>query len=389
MKSSPRAAPGPTTSPAPIPASPRFKPALMSFMDMFHGNLVPGFSRALTVLGTVVVQHGSTIVLDSGRKSISIDFVLPIMVPYPFYQARFFAEEHALFDVDERCPLELGDTVELVPGYAPSTVNLYDAFHVVEGGVVTEIWPVIPRGPGHVGILAGAILMKTSLPKPVSAQEFEQLFRKLCNWGRWGEDDERGTLNYITPDHVKAAARLVRTGRSVSLSLPINTVAGPDNPRPALHYMIHRHESDLPEGAPRFATDFLASEFHGDSFTHIDALCHVSYQGKLYNGKPVASVTGRGAKLQDITAFAHGIVGRGVLLDIPRLRGVPWLEPGEAVTPEELEAAEKAQGVTLGEGDILLFRTGHHRRRLERVPGTTDMTAKEKRAFMSRPCSAP
>jgi kynurenine formamidase len=211
--------------------------------------------------------------------------------------------------------------------------------------------------------------MKTlTLPEPVSAQEFEQLFRKLSNWGRWGQDDERGTLNYIKPEHVKTAAGLVRTGRSVSLSLPINTVAGPDNPRPALHYMIHRHESDLPVGPPRFATDFLASEFHGDSFTHVDALCHVSYQGTLYNGKPVSSVTGRGAQLQDITAFAHGIVGRGVLLDIPRLRGVPWLEPGEAVTPQELEAAEEAQGVRLGAGDILLFRTGHHRRRLELGP---------------------
>jgi len=125
------------------------------FMDMFHGTLVPGFSRALTVLGTVIIQHGNTIVLDCGRKSISIDFVSPVMVPYPFYQARFFAEEHALFDVDERCQLQLGDTVELVPAYAPSTVNLYDAYHVVEGGVVTEIWPVIPRGPGHVGILTG------------------------------------------------------------------------------------------------------------------------------------------------------------------------------------------------------------------------------------------
>jgi D-serine deaminase-like pyridoxal phosphate-dependent protein len=125
------------------------------FMDMFHGNLVPGFSRALTVLGTVVVQHGRTIVLDAGRKSIGIDFVLPTMAPYPSYQARFFAEEHALFDVDDRCRLELGSTVELVPGYAPTTVNLYDAYHVVEGGVVTEIWPVIPRGPGHVGILDG------------------------------------------------------------------------------------------------------------------------------------------------------------------------------------------------------------------------------------------
>jgi D-serine deaminase-like pyridoxal phosphate-dependent protein len=125
------------------------------FMDMFHGMLVPGFSRSLTVLSTVVIQHGSTIVLDSGRKSISIDFVPPVMVPYPFYQARFFAEEHALFDVDDRCQLKLGDTVELVPGYAPSTVNLFDVYHVVEGGVVKEIWPIIPRGPEHVGILAG------------------------------------------------------------------------------------------------------------------------------------------------------------------------------------------------------------------------------------------
>jgi kynurenine formamidase len=209
--------------------------------------------------------------------------------------------------------------------------------------------------------------MKT-LPKPVSRQEFEQLFQKLSNWGRWGPEDERGTLNYITPEHIQSAARLVRTGRSVSLSLPVNTVAGPDNPRPALHYMIRRHEADLPEGPPRFATDFLASEFHGDSFTHIDALCHVSHQGNLYNGKPASSVTGLGAKLQDITAFAHGVVGRGVLLDIPRLRGVPWLEPGEAVTPEELEAAERSQDIRLGEGDILLFRTGHHRRRLELGP---------------------
>ncbi len=101
------------------------------FMDNFHGNLVPGFSRALTVLGTVVIQHGNTLVLDSGRKSIGIDFVLPSMLDYPIYQARYFAEEHALFDVDDRCPLNLGDTVELTPGYAPSTVNLYDAYHVV------------------------------------------------------------------------------------------------------------------------------------------------------------------------------------------------------------------------------------------------------------------
>ena len=125
-----------------------------TFMDNFHGNLVPGFGRALTVLGTVVIQHGNTIVLDSGRKSVGIDFVLPTMVDYPFYQARYFAEEHALFDVDGRCRLKLGDTVELIPGYAPTTVNLYDAYHVVEKDVVVDIWPIVPRGPGHSGILA-------------------------------------------------------------------------------------------------------------------------------------------------------------------------------------------------------------------------------------------
>jgi D-serine deaminase-like pyridoxal phosphate-dependent protein len=122
------------------------------FMDNFHGNLVPGFSQALTVLGTVVIQHGNTIVLDAGRKSVGIDFVLPTMVDYPYYQARYFAEEHALFDVDERCHLKLGDTMELIPGYAPTTVNLYDAYHVVENGVVVDIWPIVPRGPGRDGV---------------------------------------------------------------------------------------------------------------------------------------------------------------------------------------------------------------------------------------------
>ena len=123
------------------------------FMDNFHGNLVPGFSRGLTVLGTVIINHGKTIVLDSGRKSVGIDFVLPTMVDYPDYQARYFAEEHALFDVDDRCHLKLGDTVELTPGYAPTTVNLYDAYHVVEKNVVVDIWPIVPRGPGYGGIL--------------------------------------------------------------------------------------------------------------------------------------------------------------------------------------------------------------------------------------------
>ena len=124
------------------------------FMDLFHGDLVPGFSPALTVLATVVGHHGSTIILDAGRKSIGIDHVLPMMTAYPYYTERSYHEEHALFHVDDRCTLGLGDTAELIPGYAPTTVNLYDVYHVVEDGVVVDIWPIRPRGPGHGGILA-------------------------------------------------------------------------------------------------------------------------------------------------------------------------------------------------------------------------------------------
>jgi kynurenine formamidase len=205
---------------------------------------------------------------------------------------------------------------------------------------------------------------KTS-PTFTSAEQFDQLFRRVSNWGRWGPDDEKGTLNYLTPEHVRSSAALVRSGRTVSLSLPINTVAGPDNPRPSVHYMVKTHDIRPAHGEPRFAGDYLGSELHGDSRTHVDALCHVSYKGKLYNGKSPETVTSRGATLMDITAYAHGIVGRGVLLDIPRFRKVKWLELGEAVTAEEIEAVERFQSVRLGEGDIFLFRTGHHRRRLE------------------------
>ena len=140
------------------------------------------------------------------------------------------------------------------------------------------------------------------------------------------------------------------------MAVPINKVAGPDNPRPVAHYMAHLFEIDPAFGEPGFCLDFVAGEIHGDCHTHIDALCHVAYKGKLYNGKSASAVTAHGPRFQDITTYAHGVVGRGVLLDIPRLRGVKWLEPGEAVTREELEMCEKAEGVSLRGGDILVFQ---------------------------------
>jgi kynurenine formamidase len=202
----------------------------------------------------------------------------------------------------------------------------------------------------------------------VSLQEFEQIFESVKNWGRWGPDDQLGTLNLITPEHVRGAAALVQSGRRVSMEIPINTVAGPDNPNPAIHFVSQAHDIDIGSGGLRFGLDFLGMACHGDCHTHVDALCHISYDGLTYNGKQATEVltTQGGTSLGiDAVAGSGGVVGRGVLLDIPRLRGVKWLEPGEAVTRAELEACEEAEGVHLGEGDIFVYRTGHHRRRLE------------------------
>lgn len=217
-----------------------------------------------------------------------------------------------------------------------------------------------------LGIKAVLMNAQASTRNPMSLEAFEQLFKQLQNWGRWGDEDRLGTLNYITPEKVRAAARLVKSGRSVSMAIPINTVAGPDNPNPALHYMNTTHQDEVGSGEYlRFATDFLGMQFHGDCHTHIDALCHIAYKGQLYNGRSADLVTARGALDLDITAYAHGVVSRGVLIDVPRYRGVAWLEPGDAVTREEIEAVEAAQGVRLETGDMMVFRTGHHRRRLE------------------------
>jgi kynurenine formamidase len=203
-------------------------------------------------------------------------------------------------------------------------------------------------------------------PARMTLEEFERVFESVKNWGRWGPNDERGTMNYVTPEKIAAAARLVRTGRTVSMAIPINTVAGPDNPHPAVHLLAMGHDVDIGSHGLTFGMCYLGMISHGDCHTHVDGLNHIGYKGLLYNGKPATvTLTSRMAKWGGIDAYANGIVGRGVLLDAPRHRGVKWLEPGEAVNRAELEAIERAEGVTVGEGDFLVFRTGHHARRLE------------------------
>jgi kynurenine formamidase len=205
----------------------------------------------------------------------------------------------------------------------------------------------------------------------MTAQEFNQLFESVSTWGRWDSDGERGALNHLTANRVTAAARLARSGVTVTLSQALDTRADVDNSSPADHHMTM-----LPEGATggrvRFAKDYVGLDYHNPGHSHIDALCHVAFDGWLYNGEPDTSITARGAEAESIELLEDGLVGRGVLLDIPRLRGAPWLEPGEHVLRDDLEAAERAQRVSVGAGDILLVRTGHASRLAELEPWDTD-----------------
>jgi kynurenine formamidase len=193
---------------------------------------------------------------------------------------------------------------------------------------------------------------------------FSDLYQRLRRATPWGPDDRRGGLNYITPAQVLAAAGEVRLGRTVTLEAPIQTRAAPDNPQPAVHEMIATGDQADPAGLS-FAEDRLSMNVHGNADSHIDALSHVMYQARLYNDVPASTVTANGAAELSIAVASDGIVGRGVLLDIPRLRGVRWLEPGDHVTADDLTRAEEAQQVRVGQGDLLLVRVGHRRRQTE------------------------
>jgi kynurenine formamidase len=207
---------------------------------------------------------------------------------------------------------------------------------------------------------------------PLDAAGFRALYESVSNWGRWGAGDQRGTLNELTPEMVVSAAELVRIGESISLSHRLDTHPGIDNAEPAEHRMTMLADVDVGSGSLRFAKDFIGVDYHNAPHSHIDALCHVAVEGSLYNGAPVSSLTEEGATVEAIEVLRHGLVGRGVLLDVPALRDVPWLEPGEEVFPADLEGCERRQQVQVRSGDILLVRTGHARRQSELGPWDTD-----------------
>jgi kynurenine formamidase len=213
----------------------------------------------------------------------------------------------------------------------------------------------------------------TTPPGPgplMDAASFSALYQRLRDASAWGPADRRGGLNYLTPEQVLAAAGEVSLGRTVSLAAPIESRAAADNPDPAVHEMTSPAGDQADPDGLSFATDRLAMNIHGNADTHIDALSHVMYRARLYNDVPADTVGAAGASELSIEIARDGIVGRGVLLDIPRLRGVPWLEPGDNVTAGDLIGGADAQQVRIGQGDLLLVRVGHRHR--QAMLGTWD-----------------
>jgi len=196
--------------------------------------------------------------------------------------------------------------------------------------------------------------------------QIADLLESVSNWGRWGKDDQRGALNYITNEKRAAAARLVQTGETISLSLPLATRPASDNPTPVTHLMIRSGNVGHPLGSWGCA-DYFAIEPHGLATTHLDALCHHFYRGKMYNDFDHTEVDFQGAHKCAIDVARMGVISRGVLLDIPKIRHIEWVEPGDAIYPEDLEAAERDHRVQVAEGDVLLVRTG--RFKLRRAKG--------------------
>lgn len=203
--------------------------------------------------------------------------------------------------------------------------------------------------------------MSTSYP---TEEEWQGYFDQLSNWGKWGPDDDRGTLNYITPQVVSAAAGLVREGVTVSLARDIDfSSSRKEDPDRALHFM-GRTGVVAPEKGFAGAHDWTVLPLHGLTLTHLDAHSHMIRDGKLYNGQDARRVTAeQGARVGSLKPTHDGIVSRGVFLDIAELKGLPWLEESYEITPDDLDAAAERQGVEMGSGDIVMVRTGYGLRR--------------------------
>jgi kynurenine formamidase len=208
-----------------------------------------------------------------------------------------------------------------------------------------------------------------------ATETIPELGSRLSNAGRWGADDEKGTLNFITSESTLRAGALIKSGRVIAASHPFVMEATPAKPRPGYHRMLFRENGTS-------ACDAYMVECHGYEITHIDALAHVSMDGLTYNDRPFKEVITRdGLTFCSSFPLADGIATRGVLLDVARSQGREYLDRGEEVTPADLERAEQYGGVTVGTGDALIVRIG-----LDAREAVTGRMSAEVRAGLGRDC---
>lgn len=185
--------------------------------------------------------------------------------------------------------------------------------------------------------------------EPFTIETLDQWMEEISNWGRWGDNDQLGTLNLITPQIRKQAAALVKEGISVSLSMDLDVDSSLNNTQPFQHTLVRFGQ---------WTMDTYCISYHGYTHSHIDAQRHIAHDGKIYNGYPEENIKQIGSGNMGIHHMKNGIFTRGVLVDIPLLKGVSFLEPGTSITIADLEAWEKKSGITVQSGDVLLIRTG-------------------------------
>lgn len=221
-----------------------------------------------------------------------------------------------------------------------------------------------------LAILTASVVSMRNTPaqtRPMLTKaDIDRWMTELSNWGRWGKDDQLGAINLITPAKRKQAAALVKEGVSVSLARDTDSERAADNTSPYGHVM---------NLTPQFALDTISVSYHGYAHTHLDALCHIFYNGKMYNGFSQDEVTAKGAAKLGIQNLRDGIFTRGILMDIARLKGVSYLEPGTAIYPEDLEAWEKKAGIRVSSGDVVFIRTGRWARRSALGPWNVSTSA--------------
>jgi len=198
----------------------------------------------------------------------------------------------------------------------------------------------------------------------ISFDEFEALFNVTKRWSDFSPESlERGALNYITPEVVISATALAQEGVVVPMALAWNTVSGPDNHKPALHYMTEM--GDVDDDQPACNKDFLGVDYHGKAVSHLDAMTHIAFKDQLFGGKKASEqITSTGSGWATVDRLGP-IVTRGVMLDIALFENKKWIEPGTAVRKSDVLAMEEKFGFTIGMGDCVLLRSGHFARRAE------------------------